>query len=103
MGVHSCQWTGKVFLVHDTLITSTLPFQATWPASFPDFCGGSAQSPIDIVTATAMVMDPGQVQMIGYDLPMSGTITNSGHGITFTFDGGVVPYAFGGRLPEGER
>ena len=50
-----------------------------------------------------MIMDPGQVQMIGYDLPMNGSITNNGHGITFTFDGGVVPYAFGGRLPEGER
>ena len=50
-----------------------------------------------------MIKDPGQIQMIGYDLPMRGSIMNNGHSITFTFDGGVTPYAFGGRLPAGER
>lgn len=74
----------------------------TWPDSFPEFCAGTSQSPIDLASASAVLMDPGDITMIGYDTAQAGTVTNNGHSLAFTFDGGIAPYIMGGRLPVGE-
>merc|ERR1712121_554136 len=73
---------------------------ATWPANYAT-CAGSMQSPIDLTNPACV--DPGPITMIGYDLPMSGKLTNNEHTLVFEFDGGVAPYIMGGRLPPGDR
>lgn len=77
--------------------------QATWAVSHPDFCAGTAQSPIDLDSTKAMVMNPGEVKMVGYNVAQPAYIGNNGHTLGFGFRSGVTPYIHGGRLPEGDR
>ena len=45
----------------------------------------------------------GPIMLGGYDGAMQGTITNNEHTITFSYDSGLQPYIYGGRLPAGDR
>ena len=38
--------------------------QATWATNFPDFCAGDMQSPIDLDSSKAVLMDPGPITMV---------------------------------------
>jgi len=72
----------------------------TWAESFPEFCDGTKQSPIDYVSASATVADPdpGAIEMVGYDMLLKGNLTNNGHSLVFSSTEGVTPYITGGRL-----
>lgn len=74
----------------------------TWPTTYPS-CDGTSQSPINIVTNSAVITDPGPIKLGGYDGAMQGTITNNEHTITFSYASGLQPYIYGGRLPAGDR
>jgi len=72
---------------------------STWATSFPEYCAGQKQSPIDIVTASATVANPGAITLTGWDTAMSGKIVNSGSSIVFQFSSeGVKPSISGGRI-----
>ena len=71
--------------------------------SHPDFCAGTAQSPIDLDSTKVMVMSPGEVMMVGYNVAQPAYIGNNGHTLGFGFRSGVTPYIHGGRLPKGDR
>jgi carbonic anhydrase len=70
---------------------------ATWPATYST-CGGTSQSPIDIVSATASATNLQDFTMTNYDAVMSGSVTNNGHGLSFAFTDGTAPTVTGGRL-----
>merc|ERR1719384_2550410 len=76
---------------------------ATWAANYPDFCAGDMQSPIDLDSSKAVMMDPGPITMVGYNLKQSGSINNNGHTLGFGIVNGSTPYIMGGRLPAGDR
>jgi len=74
---------------------------ATWPGTYAT-CAGTSQSPINIVSSSAVAADPGSLVLGAYDSAMTGEITNNEHTITFTYTGGIQPYVTGGRLPAGD-
>lgn len=80
---------------------------ATWPSNYGGaqggFCDGANQSPIDLDSSVAVLEDPGAITMVGYNLAQTGSISNNGHSLVFSFPNGATPYIMGGRLPEGER
>jgi len=62
---------------------------------------GSAQSPIDIVSTSAVVetVDPGAIELTGYDIDLTGTLVNDGRQITFTpTSPAFKPSIYGGAL-----
>jgi len=76
---------------------------ATWATNYPDYCAGDMQSPIDLDSSKAVMMDPGPITMVGYNLEQMGRINNNGHTLGFTFVNASTPYIMGGRLPAGDR
>jgi len=74
-----------------------------WPILFPDYCSGSAQSPIDIETSKTVTpsSDPGPITLTGYDVEMTAKIVNTGHTAKMTLEG-TQPTISGGRLPAGD-
>jgi len=75
----------------------------TWPSTFPEFCSGSNQSPIDFLSYDIPTSDPdpGQITLINYDVHMPGELTNNGHTLGFSFTGeGIKPTITGGRLGD---
>jgi len=80
---------------------------ATWAANYGaaqgGYCDGMSQSPINLDDSVAVMNDPGEITMVGYNLAQAGQISNNGHSLVFTYPSGATPYIMGGRLPEGER
>merc|ERR1712223_1196425 len=80
---------------------------ATWAANYGaaqgGYCDGMCQSPIDLDDSVAVMNDPGEITMVGYNLAQAVQISNNGHSLVFTYPSGATPYIMGGRLPEGER
>merc|ERR1719508_680759 len=77
---------------------------STWATSFPDFCAGKAQSPIDLNSkiAVAPSQDPGPIQFHHYHRQEEGVLTNNGHSVVFHFKNKTInPTISGGRLPKG--
>jgi len=60
---------------------------STWAESYPDYCNGSSQSPIDI-NHWEVSPNPCDLSFVNYDLPFSGYWKNNGHALQFTLDDG---------------
>jgi len=75
-----------------------------WSTLFPSYCGGSSQSPIDIVPGDAVTSDPGTITFNNYDHEFTAKIVNNGHSVVIApvADNTVWPTIEGGRLPAGE-
>ena len=82
--------------------TTTGPGQvdspSNWPTKHPEYCSGSAQSPIDIETSEAITpsSDPGAITLTGYDAEMMAKIVNTGHTAKMTLEG-PQPTISGGK------
>lgn len=67
---------------------------------------GTKQSPIDIVSKSATVekVDPGAINMTGYDIDLTGSLVNDGRQITYTpTSPAFKPSIYGGALPAGKN
>jgi len=67
---------------------------------------GTKQSPIDIVSKSATVekVDPGAINMTGYDIDLTGNLVNDGRQITYTPTAPAFkPSIFGGALPASKN
>lgn len=74
-----------------------------WPTLFPEYCAGSAQSPINLDSKIAVTpsTDPGAIKFSGYDSQNKASIAAGSHGPVFSFDT-FTPTISGGRLPSGD-
>jgi len=72
---------------------------STWPTTFPEYCAGEKQSPIDIDVGSSTKANPGPISVTNWEKSENGKITNNGHSLVFQFkDQAVKPTASGGRL-----
>merc|ERR1711974_370222 len=75
---------------------------ATWPSTY-ETCAGSSQSPINIVTSSAMAKcNTEAIKMTNYNQPIACDVTNNNHTASCSYTSGALPVISGNRFANGE-